>query len=407
MGYLSRYLNKNKMSLRKIYSCVRLACFAAIILYISGCATMIYRSIPLKDIAKIGGKYAVGTQYFYLVDSTRSMWFSDDVAGLREISVKVWYPADDRRLEKKASYVHNQELISEALSVRLGVPQALMERAGGIECNSWLDAAPVNGKFPIVIYSHGHQSLKIANTFQAEELASNGFIVIAPDHTYDAAITVLKNESVIYSKSKLPNNNQRPSEQEKIERVEKQLKIRTEDVSFLIDKMLQQFSSEKNFMGSADTSKIGIFGHSFGGCTSVMSAYSDNRIDAVFGLDAYFLPLSKNIINKDLNKPFAHLGQPSWGKSNNYSVMETLAKKNSKLSTHFAVEGSKHYDFTDFSQFTRLTKKFGSGKISPKNIRKIMNTLLLDFFNSSLRGGNKFDPQTYEQMFSDLTHYIY
>ena len=368
---------------------------------------MIYRSIPLKDIAKIGGKYAVGTQYFYLVDSTRSMWFSDDIAGLREISVKVWYPADDRRLEKKASYVHNQELISEALSVRLGVPQALMERAGGIECNSWLDAAPVNGKFPIVIYSHGHQSLKIANTFQAEELASNGFIVIAPDHTYDAAITVLKNESVIYSKSKLPNNNQRPSEQEMIERVEKQLTIRTADISFLIDRMLQQFSSEKNFMASADTSKIGIFGHSFGGCTSVMSAYSDNRIDAVFGLDAYFLPLSKNIMNKDLNKPFAHLGQPSWGKSNNYAVMETLAKKNSKLSTHFAVEGSKHYDFTDFSQFTRLTKKFGSGKISPKNIRIIMNTLLLDFFNSSLKGDKKFEPQTYEQMFSELTHYIY
>ena len=191
------------MSLRKIYSCARLACFAAIILYINGCATMIYRSIPLKDIAKIGGKYAVCTQYFYSVDSTRSMWFIDDVTGHRELSVKVWYPADDRQLEKKASYVDNQDLISEALSVRLGVPQALMERAGGIECNSWLDAAPVNGKFPIVIYSHGHQSLKIANTFQAEELASNGFIVIAPDHTYDAALTVLINESVIYSKSKL------------------------------------------------------------------------------------------------------------------------------------------------------------------------------------------------------------
>ena len=173
------------------------------------------------------------------------------------------------------------------------------------------------------------------------------------------------------------------------------------------DKVFQKFSSEKEFAGTADTSRVGIFGHSFGGCTSVASAYNDNRIDAVFGLDAYFLPLSENMISKDLNKPFAHLGQPSWGSSNNYAVMEALAKKNSKLSTHFAAQGSKHYDFTDFSQFTRLTKKFGSGKINPKTIRIIMNTLLLDFFNATLKTGKKFNPQLYEQMFPEITQYIY
>ena len=87
--------------------------------------------------------------------------------------------------------------------------------------------------------------------------------------------------------------------------------------------------------------------------------------------------------------------------------METLAKKNSKISTHFAVEGSRHYDFTDFSQFTRLTKKLGSGKISPKTIRLIMNTILLDFFDHSLKGEKKFNPEAYEQVYSDLTHYSY
>ena len=395
------------MSLQKLYSYARLVFFIPAFILIHGCATIVYRSIPLKDIARTGGDYAVGTQYFYLVDSTRSMWLDDDIAGHRELSVKIWYPADDSQLREKAPYVNHQDLISEALSVRLGVPKALMKRAGGVECNSWLDAVPVRGRFPIVIYSHGHQSLKIANTFQAEELASNGFIVIAPDHTYDAAVTILKNESVIYSKSRLMNNNQQSSERELTEVVDKQLKIRTDDIRFLIDKVFQKLSSEIEFAGTADTSRVGIFGHSFGGCTSVASAYNDNRIDAVFGLDTYFLPLSENMISKDLNKPFAHLGQPSWGSSNNYAVMEALAKKNSKLSTHFAAQGSKHYDFTDFSQFTRLTKKFGSGKINPKTIRIIMNTLLLDFFNATLKPGKKFNPQLYEQMFPEITQYIY
>ena len=377
------------------------------ILIINACATIVYNAIPLKDISKTSGKYYVGTQNFYLVDSSRSMWFTDDISGLREISVKVWYPADEKNLVKKASYIDDEELISDALSKRLGVPKALMRRAGGIECNSWLNAIPLKGNFPILIYSHGHQSLKIANTFQAEELASNGFIIIAPDHTYDAAITVLDNQRVIYSKSKLPNNNQESSEQEMIDRVKKQLKIRTADIRFLIETMNYKFSYDNNFIGSADTSRIGIFGHSFGGCTSIMSAYNDNRIDAVLGLDAYFLPLSANIIKKDMNKPFVHLGQISWGNSNNYKLMESIGKNNSKPSIHFSVDGSKHYDFTDFSQFTRLTKKFGSGDVSPKMIRKIMNAIMLDFFNDKLKGGPKFDPDLYLEAFSGITYYVY
>ena len=155
------------MDPKKLYYYSRLVLFVMIGLYASGCATIVYRSIPLKDIAKAGGKYPVGTQNYYLVDQSRPMWFTDDITGPREISVKVWYPADQRGLVKKAPYVNNQKVISEALSERLEVPNALMERAGGIDCNSWLEAAPAKGKFPILIYSHGHQSLKIANTFQA------------------------------------------------------------------------------------------------------------------------------------------------------------------------------------------------------------------------------------------------
>ena len=393
--------------MKKLVFYSRLILLTISILIVNGCATIIYNAIPLKDISKTSGKYYVGTQNYYLVDSSRSMWFTNDISGPREISVKIWYPADEKNLIKKAPYVDDEELISEALSNRLGVPKALMKRAGGIECNSWLDAIPIKGNFPILIYSHGHQSLKIANTFQAEELASNGYIVIAPDHTYDAAITVLDNQRVIYSKSKLPSNDQQASKQEMIDRVKKQLKIRTADISFLLETMNHKFSHDNKFIGSADTSRIGIFGHSFGGCTSIMSGFNDNRIDAVLGLDAYFLPLSANIIKEDMNKPFVHLGQVSWGNSNNYKLMEDIGKKNSKPSIHFSVDGSKHYDFTDFSQFTRLTKKFGSGDVSPIMIRKIMNVIMTDFFNDKSKSGKKFDPEVYQQMFSEINHYVY
>ena len=87
--------------------------------------------------------------------------------------------------------------------------------------------------------------------------------------------------------------------------------------------------------------------------------------------------------------------------------MAEFCSNNSGLSVHFAAEGSKHNDFTDFSQFTRLTKKFGSGKISPKKIRIIMNNLLFDFYNYHLNGIGSFDPEDYTSVYKNLSHDIY
>ena len=54
----------------------------------------------------------------------------------------------------------------------------------------------------------GIKVVKIANTSQAEEMASNGYIVIAMDHSYDAALTILDEDKIIYSRSKLPANDE-------------------------------------------------------------------------------------------------------------------------------------------------------------------------------------------------------
>ena len=374
---------------------------------INGCASIIYKSIPLKDVAKTNGKYFVGTQNFQLVDSTRSMWFTDDIKSFRTLSVKMWYPADENSLSDRAPYVDQYELIAKALSTSLGVPEALMSRAGAVKCNSWLNADISIGNFPIVIYSHGHQSLKIANTFQAEEIASNGYIVIAPDHTYDAALTIINKDKIIYTRSKLPNSDEEAEDSEMIERVKEQLNIRVEDVSFVIDKMIEKFSKDQQFNKSADFENIGIFGHSFGGSTAIMAANNDNRIDAILGLDAYFLPLPNYIIEKDINKPFIHLGQTSWGDSNNYELMKIWGSNNNQNSFHLSVEGSKHNDFTDFSQFTKLTRKFGSGKVPQKIMRNIMNDVILQFFNYHLKSIDTFDANQFENKYERVKTYVH
>ncbi|MDA9946302.1 hypothetical protein N9E12_00480, partial [Candidatus Marinimicrobia bacterium] len=74
---------------------------------------------------------------------------------------------------------------------------------------------------------------------------------------------------------------------------------------------------------------------------------------------------------------------------------------------HLSVEGSKHNDFTDFSQFTKLTRKFGSGKVPQKIMRNIMNDVILQFFNYHLKSIDTFDANQFENKYERVKTYVH
>jgi len=170
----------------------------------------------------------------------------------------------------------------------------------------------------------------------------------------------------------------------------------------MLDEMaLGNFLSEA-LKNSLDLEHIGLFGHSFGGGTSIVVASTDDRIDACFGLDAWFLPVPSTVLNSDLSKPFIHLGQVSWKEEDNYLKLDTLAGNNSAWSLRLDVQGTTHYDFTDFSQFNRLTKRYGSGEIAPPRIRRITNSVIRDFFDHYLKDGPALAGETYEKLYPEV-----
>lgn len=48
------------------------------------------------------------------------------------------------------------------------------------------DAAPADGKFPLIVLSHGHLGSMYGHHDLAAELARHGYIVAAPQHTGDS-----------------------------------------------------------------------------------------------------------------------------------------------------------------------------------------------------------------------------
>jgi|TARA_B100001146_G_scaffold72395_1_gene64144 hypothetical protein len=367
--------------------------------WFSACATFISHAISLEDVALPSGSYQVGTQIIHMVDVDRNAWYKDGLNGSREMMVRVWYPAILQDGDQKAPYNYNEGLIADMVADGFGIPKAIMRTINKIDGNSWLNAEPLNQRFPVLIFSHGHGGLKTQNTTQMEELASHGYVLFSCDHTYDAGISIFPENRVIRNKTDIPKG---ISDKEKWGIREVQLGYRVGDVQFLLDEMEKGKYLPQSLRNSLELDKIGIFGHSFGGATSVVVSLKDDRIDAALGLDAWFLPIPSTLIKQNMSIPFAHLGQVSWKEKDNYLKLDTLASSNSAQSLRFDVQGSTHYDFSDFSQFSKLSKKYGSGTIASDRIRFIMNTTIRDFFDQYLKQSVSISLNDYKSMYPEI-----
>ena len=367
--------------------------------WFTSCATFISHAISLEDVAPPSGTYTVGTQIIHMVDKDRIAWYKDGLNSPREMMVRVWYPAVWKDGNQKAPYNYNEALIGDVIAKGFGIPKAIMRTINRIEGNSWLDAEPIQQQFPVLIFSHGHGALKTQNTTQMEELASHGYILFACDHTYDAGISVFPENRVIRNKTDLPEG---ISDKEKWAIRETQLNYREGDIQFLLDEMEAGNYLPPSIRNNLALDNIGIFGHSFGGATSIVASIKDDRIDAVLGLDAWFLPIPSGLINENMNKPFIHLGQVQWREKDNYLKLDTLASSNSTQSLRLDVQGSSHYDFSDFSQFSKVSKKYGSGTIASDRIRLIMNTTIRNFFDQNLKKSEAISLTDYQSLYPEI-----
>jgi len=344
--------------------------------------------IPLNDLPKPMGNFIVGTDLFNWEDTSRDEWFTKDKIDSRKIVVQIWYPAQASS-DSLYPYMDNAEIRLEALSKQLGVPQFAMKHAKDIKGNSYFKAEPIRDKkFPIIIFSHGLGGTKTQNSINIEELVSNGYIVVAPDHTYDASMTIFDDGSTYEFKSGLPVSqlkNNLVTEKVFWETRLPQIKTRAGDIKFIIDKL--QTMKENKLYSSIDFNKIGVFGHSFGGATSVVSSWNDSRISACLNLDGWFEPIINDIINNGLKIPFCYIGQENWGEnSKNYQKVYDFFE-NCQSDTYFIkIKETKHFDYADLPYITKVGKIF---KLSGKNVDKDftieINKVILGFFNEYLK----------------------
>ena len=90
-------------------------------------------------------------------------------------AVEIWYPAVAGTTGTETYDV--RDFVPEAIrAVLTGDAPATYSYAAG------RDAAAADGKFPVVLFSHGFTGIRVQSTFLTAHLASHGMIVVSPEH---------------------------------------------------------------------------------------------------------------------------------------------------------------------------------------------------------------------------------
>jgi predicted dienelactone hydrolase len=145
------------------------------------------------------------------------------------------------------------------------------------------------GRFPVVVFSHGHQNNAIDYVYTLEGLASHGFIVAAPDHVNDTQddaridfVNAAAKRTVIPCFDGLPS----PCSHAALADVPASMTDRVRDVSAVLDALPTWFGER------VDMKRVGIMGHSRGTVTALAVAGGstiwgfkpDSRVKALMGM---------------------------------------------------------------------------------------------------------------------------
>ncbi len=138
----------------------------------------------------------------------------------------------------------------------------------------------------------------------AEDLASHGYIVVGFDAPYRTGVVVFPDGRVI---GRTPENNPELFEnQPQASRLNELLNAWTADVGFVLDRLerLNASDSSGRFIGRLDMTRVGIFGHSFGGAQAAQFCSQDSRCKAGIDIDGLLLG---SVVQAGLRQPFMFL----------------------------------------------------------------------------------------------------
>lgn len=342
---------------------------------------------PIYELPVPSGDYLIGTESFVIEDENRLEIYSD--VQYRKIKIQLWYPTQEVDGYVQEPWIADGSEVVRSLSRDMNLPGFVLDHTINVMSNSFIEA-PLSDDFdsyPVIVISHGWRGFRSLHTDYAEELASNGYIVVGIEHTYGSVATVFDKDDIAYlNLDALP---ERDSNDDFITDANKLVSTYADDITTTINYLEVLNDNSTKFKGTLELSKIGLIGHSTGGGAGVAVALNDDRIGALFGLDSWVEPIQKKEIEKGLDIPSMFIRSETWETGLNNDNLYSLIDRSTYMPELYQIDGTTHLDFAMVHMYSPLVKYIGySGSIQSDQLISILKISSRSFFNEYLRDGS-------------------
>lgn len=344
--------------------------------------------LPVPELPTPTGPEPIGTVTVQITDPERPELYGARPGSPRTFVVQVWYPGQPDGTGGFQTWAEDWDIVAPAMARRLGFPSWFLNHTRYTNSHARESIPPADGNFPVIVYSHGWTGFRSIAINQIEALVSNGYIVVAPDHTYGAVATRLVNGDVLeFEPSALPDPAAvTPAQYE--EAVQNLVGTFAGDLSTILNELDRGPDGQFAYItGNADLSRIGLYGHSTGGGAAVKVCLEDERCDAVLGMDAWVEHLPDEVLKISANKPAMYMRSDGWRGTENDAVLRGIAARSESSAYWIGIEGAGHYDFVAVPLFSPVAGSLGlKGPIPAGRILPILDNYLLGFFDVVLLG---------------------
>lgn len=371
------------------------------LIFILGIGYGLATIFPVFELPVPTGQFQVGSQYLHLV-SDQNEGITSDPNDKRELMIKVWYPADVQN-EPTEKYLNDGDRFG--FAQKYGLPNSTFQYLDKITTNTFSNASIANGKFPVLIFSHGYFSKASGYYALLEEIASHGFVVLNINHTYESVGTLFpagelkfyaqeynqkyNNETMaklIWETMELyKNSSDEASKSQAVINVLKKYFAAeithrwAQDIDLVVNE-ISNWNQSSFLAHHLDLAKIGVFGHSQGGAAAGEALLLNSEIKAGINLDGTQWGI---MVDTFLSKPFLLLSS-DWPEDHPDFNQYAFQNKGKADFYSAKIKDSGHSNFMDIPFMVNLPLLNEAGKINPLTAINISSEVVVAFFNKYL-----------------------
>ncbi|MGB8294520.1 MAG: hypothetical protein WCG85_03770, partial [Polyangia bacterium] len=286
----------------------------------------------------------------------------------RPLSVEIWYPSDSPGSGATVPYLDSAEAPSFLLP----------EFANHVRTHSYsnLPFASSLTQAPALLFSPAYNAQPRMYTAFIEEAVSRGYIVVAISHTLWTPVTTFADGSTINMTHSVNDSN-----------ISSAAGVWLADAGFVLDELVKTASSDPDgeIEGHVDLTKVGMFGHSFGGSTSVGMLVTDDRVMAAIDFDG---SIYGTWATQSFSKPVFIFQEPGQDSS-----LNNVFNQGTGIALQAVLANSLHFNFSDLGIIAAAIQLDPSlwqskmlGTIDPVRGVQEVNGYVQAFFDFALKG---------------------